>query len=277
MTAIIARETGLFPISIPTSLALEGFFQKHPDQPKMPPGFKTITEIWINVRTMVRNFFSSMTGENQRIAPLEQCLILLIEEFAVINRIPTNEFNHLVKFRFYFNDLENLNWEFPKAERKLPKTDKQLFLHQAELMLLQSLLEVAAEHKLPIKRIRSKPKASQTNVALLTHHPHELLWRFEFGSLFLLESHTGKLKPYSQWFTKLHNVEEADRIPFNKLTLQIFGDNALFNSQPKIIRDEVKQIASVRRWTAVTTLDKIKADIKQYGGEKLRTLVFSLS
>ncbi|MFO5855027.1 hypothetical protein, partial [Klebsiella pneumoniae] len=60
--------------------------------------------------------------------------------------------------------------------------------------------------------ISNKPPKVEGTVLLLTHFPHELLWKPHFNRLLLLESHTGKIKTYNMWYNKLNGLKEV--IPF---------------------------------------------------------------
>jgi len=59
-------------------------------------------------------------------------------------------------------------------------------------------------------------------------------------------------------------------MPFNRYTLQVFGDNTVFDAQPRNIKDEMKQIAAYKKWTGVTSEQKMAADIRSMGSEALK-------
>lgn len=272
----ITRETGAFPVSIGTSLAIEGLLGRHPNQPKRPPGYKRIREVWVNLRTLIRNFYASMTAEQQSQVSLEQAIELLNEEVQVLPTVLQQETRGQVSVVWYLASLDEVKWQFPHAKYKEPHTEKQRFRHQLELHTLTQWYPRLMEQGIPVMEIKRRPATHPAVVALLTHYPHELLWRFQFDAFFLLESHTGKLKNYSKWTTKLKGVKDEEHIPFNEFTLQLFGEGTLFDAFPKKLRDEVKVIADIRHWTAVTTLEKMRSDIERYGGENLKRVFHSL-
>lgn len=273
--AYIDREVGQHPISIGTSFALEGFTGTHPNQPKYPPGHKDITEVWINLRTMVRNFYASMTTEQARKAPMDMSVHLILEELNYLWQLPSQSgFKPIV---IYFNDLEQLRWDFRNATFKTPKTERQIYYNNLEALMLTQVLEYVQENRLGIMRISKPPAPRVKSVALLTHHVHELFWRFQFEQLYLLESHTGRLKSHSQWYTKLTGIGDTNRIPFNRITLQLFGDGTLFEGNARRLKDEMKRIAEDRKWTAVTTTDRLRDDVRNHGGKELQELVRKLT
>jgi hypothetical protein len=273
----IERETGQFPLSIGTSLALEGLFGVHPNQPRQPSGYGRIKELWVNVRTLIRNCYAAMTVEHSKKASIEQTVQVLFDEIQSLPDVLRQQASGRYNIRLYQNDLSDLKWQFPHAKHKTPKTEKQRHYNNFEMLVLKLLLDLLAEEKIPVLTVTRKPSMQQNTVALLTHHPHELLWRFQFERLFLLESHTGKVKSVGQWSSKLNGVKEEDQIPVNEFTLQLFGDGSLLDSFPKKLRDEVKQLATVRKWSAITTQPKIQSDILRYGGEGLKSTFRELS
>jgi hypothetical protein len=266
----IERETGQFPLSIGTSLALEGLFQIHPNQPPIPTAGRRVNALWVNLRTLIRNFYASMKADQQRSAPVSQAVDLLVEEIRSLQDIVQQQGKGRYQLVIYHNDLSEVRWQFPHAHYKEPKTEKQIYQAHLEATVLKLVLDQVIEEKLPVANVVKQPPTTPQVAALLTHYPHELLWRFQFDSLFLLESHTGKLKGYSQWCSKLNGLTVDHHIPFNAFTLQLFGEGVLFSSFPKKLLDEVKQLAGSRKWSAVTTIEKIRDDVSRYGGEVLR-------
>jgi len=273
----VVRETGAFPLSIGTSLALEGLLQRHPNQARMPPGYKRIRGVWVNLRTLVRNFYASLTAAQQKEIVVEQAIELLMEECRAIPTVLSHETKNSLVVTFYVTDFDETKWLYPNAKYWKPSTEKQRFRHNLEHFTLIALTEHLDAEGLSYTVVKKRPPTIPGVIALLTHYPHELLWRFQFDGLFLLESHTGKLKSYTQWRTKLKGVKDEDHIPFNDFTLQLFGDGTLFDAYPKQLRDEVRQLADTRNWTGVTTLEKIQSDVRRYGGENLKRTLGELT
>jgi len=273
----IERETGQFPLSIGTSLAFEGLFGIHPNQPRHPSGYARIKEVWVNLRTLIRNCYAAMTVENSKKASIEMSAQVIYDEIQSLPDIIRQQAKGRYGIRLYQNDLSDIKWQFPNARHKTPRTEKQRHYHNYEQLVLKLLLDMLSSEKIPVLTVNRKPPMQQTTVALLTHYPHELLWRFQFERLFLLESHTGKVKSVGQWSSKLNGVDEEDQLPVNEFTLQLFGEGTLLNSFPKKLRDEVKQLAMVRKWSAITTVPKIQNDVLRYGGEGLKNVYRELT
>lgn len=265
----IEREVGAFPISIGTSFALQGFLGNHPQNPPQPPGHKTIRVMWINLRTMVRNLYAAMTAVQSAVIKHDMAAITLLEECRSIPDI-LRQHNHPCEVVYYYSNIDEVKWQFPKALYKKPTTEKQIHYDVYEKLVLTMLLRQLKEHHIDVEFVTRAPTPSGAVAAIITHFPHELLWRPSFERLFLLESHTGKLKMYNSWFTKLEGITEQHPMPFNKYTLQVFGEGTVFKAQPKSVRDKLKQLAEYKRWTGVTTDMKVYADVVASGDKELK-------
>jgi hypothetical protein len=100
------------------------------------------------------------------------------------------------------------------------------------------------------------------NGVVMTHHVVDLAEAPGYGRLFLLESYTGVLKPFTGWYTKLTGGEDLHYMPFNRLTIQIFGDRSTnFKSSSKAIKDLVKKTAIDGKWTSATSLSRVRNTI----------------
>lgn len=266
----LTRETGDYPLSIGTSLALEGLLGKHPNQPKYPPGHGRINALWVNLRTLVRNLVDAIPSEQVSEFHAQDAVELAIEEVKTLMTVMDMEGRSKITVTCYQADLAEVKWKMPNAIYRVPKTEKQKTRAAMEEYVLQGLRLRMVDEAVPCMDIAHRPTTQRAVVALLTHYPHELFWRFEFDGMFLLESHTGKLKSYSQWQTKLKHLPDDTRLPFSRFTLQVFGDGNFILAQAKKTRDELLQLAQTRHWSGVTTDEKIYHDISKWGGEKLK-------
>lgn len=273
----VERETGFFPLSIGTSLALEGLFGLHPDDPSQPTDLQTINRLWINVRTLIRNFYASMTAEQQRHTPISTVGAMLLEELSTLETVVAQHSQGGMRLTVYDADMKDVKWWMPHASFKEAKTERQLHYQSFENLLVKGLRESPDALPYALKSVGRKPETSHGVCAILTHYPHELFWRFSFDRLFLLESHTGKVKAPHQWASKLQGVSLDDHIPLTPLTIQLFGEGSIIAPQPKKMRDEVRRIAVSCRWTVVTTPEKVAQDIRQRGSSELRELTGRLA
>lgn len=257
------REKGQFPISIGTSLALEGALGIHPDRPLPNRPIFQYKEVWFNVYTLFRNMITSLKAEQQRGATVADLHPALIEDMMGCETVVDQESNGRVKAMFYLNDYSSLPKAYPKAKLKEPSTDNQLVYAALEKATLDRLLVdrpaiTIARYPLLIKELH--PKA-----LIMTHYPMDLFARYQFERLDLLESHTGKIKGPAHWNSKLSGKSsETEFLPFNAFTLQVFGDNVQFAHQLRGLKDAVIETAKATNWSSVTTMDKIKMTLDKF-------------
>lgn len=266
---LVEREIGQIPVSIGTSLAFEGYLGTHPNQPKQPIDVKSVKEIWVNLRTLARNLWSAVpTAEVANLNPAAAVDVLMQE----VQTIPVAlaQAGARAKVRYYLAGKDAMKWMFPKALFKTARTPKQMAYEVYERYAAIELYQRMKDEGIEVIEINKQPPKSDGTIALLTHYPHELLWKDHFNRLLLLESHTGKFKPWQQWYTKLNNVKEDTPMPFSKFTLQVFGDGVEIEAQPRAIVAQLKLMAQNRKWSPVTAESKVYHDINTHGSKELK-------
>ena len=67
MSNLINRVMGEYPVSISTSLAFQGLFDKHPDSPKNKKKIGDFKQIWINIKTLYRNLHNAVEVKTEKI------------------------------------------------------------------------------------------------------------------------------------------------------------------------------------------------------------------
>lgn len=257
MSVIIAnREKGAFPISIGTSLAIEGAIGQHPEQPSHPNTLLANNQVWFNLFTLFRNLYQSLKAEDQKAATVVDLYPALVEDILGCQTTIAQESNGKCQAVFYLNDYSTLAKKYPHAKLKQPSTDNQQIYQAIEEATLMRLLR---DPPVEIERFQTSIQGQFGKVLIVTHYSFDLMARYSFASLNLLESHTGKIKPSSQWNSKLTGKrEDTDHLPFLMLTLQVYGDGQQFMSLPGGLRPAILKVAKARQWTTVTTIDKVK-------------------
>lgn len=265
------REVGEFGLSISTDLAVAGSIGRHPDNPLTHRPVDDYQEVWFNLSTLVRNAFSSYSSSDQKRLDSQHLIDDTEQDIRAIPSLYEQALPKPIRVRFYHNDYSKVGSELPRALPRTMKTalQKQTFAIQQDA--IKALLEGFGEE---IESYRFHLKGSHGKVLVLTHQPVDLLSRRHFQEMGLLESHTGKVKLKDQWYTKYGREPELKRIPFDKAMLQIFGDgNNLLAMYPIKIRRRVLEIATAKRWTHMTTKDKVMANIKAAGEIELLMLL----
>lgn len=271
-------QTGVLPISIATSIAVENFLGINPDFPQSDPIANKTHRLLINVRTLLRNVKSSISEQPNQIP--EQDLIMHLE--TDINGIKNAvEANSRCKVSFYIPDYSKLNSSLPLAKVRAPKSEAQKFSATMEEAVLRGLLSnCPPEWKLEKDFMLVLPNEMlpnfAENVVLISHCAVDLLARYNFNDLKLLESHTGKLKSASLWSGKLAGTMDLSRIPFNKAMLQIFGDATHIQPMGIKIKRTILDIALADKWTPTTTKSLIMASLQKRKDPMLESMIYHL-
>lgn len=274
---IAERTLGVsFPISIATALALETIAGLNPDRPitgKLP-----ILEpelIYINIRTLIRNIIGSLETEIKHQIKADHVIIGLLDEMNAIEHIVAKYSNGTNKLGFYACSFSNLKKEFPYASMKTISSEIQQHQFTVEKDTIKLLLKDLPEHSIDLYDVKINKAKGKT--FMLTHMPVDLLNVKNFTELLLLESHTGTVKNHLQWNTKLTKGKDLLRMPFNKFTLQVFGDNnQLFSGQLSKVQKAVIELSETYIWSPVTTIDKIMYGLRQIKDPDIKNTLMKL-
>lgn len=270
MNEIIAGRTiSAFPISVGTSLALESVLSSpnpsiDPDR-EIPQKVNLVDydDIWINISTLFRNLFGSLTKEgSKRVLPRELAQGL-IEEIEFIHNLVATETLNRTKSFFYICQYKDLNSLYPYAIFRQDHTELQKTYRALHDNAIQFVLQYFGKQDyLKIFNSEIKP-VNYSKALIITHVAHDLLSYKNFNELHLLESHTGVLKKKHQWNTKYTEGKSLPMLPFNKGLLQIFGDSETFRPFPINTRKSILELANKYKWTPATTKDKIILNLDQ--------------
>jgi hypothetical protein len=261
-TAVVLdqREKGQFPLSIGTSLAFEGIFGVLPEKKVDPPPVSEFPEIWVNTRTLFRNLYGALTKEASGAVIPKDFAKAIYEEMLIIQGIVQDKTRGRSTVVFYICTYKSLPGMFKNAIFKEPKTENQKFYATFEnktvdelLILLKSIGQEGL-----IVKLDSSISGSFKAALFLTHYPVDLLNATKFPQMALMESHTGTVKKELEWHTKLKGGKDMPRVPFNRMTIQVFGDSGdMFSPYPGDVKTALKDLAEKYKWTSVVTKDRI--------------------
>lgn len=241
------RITGTLPISVGTSLALEAL-----------PNAKMhlYSTLLINIRTIVRNAREAFDKETMKeelpkendVFEAAKADLIALAEFIVSMKLKTT-----LELKIYYPSYASLNSYFPMA--KLKDLTKGTPLQQAVAEIDKNVAKkLLKEFDKAIINVNCKIPDFRGVGLIFSHHPVDLVMTDSYTRLNLLESHTGTIKPYPMFYTKLTGSETMTNIPLNKLTIQIFGDKSTnFYSHSMSVKNEVKQLAEVAKWSTAST------------------------
>lgn len=260
MSALDERELGTLPISIGTALAIDGLYNRHPEMKsngKLPATNAKV--IYINVRTLLRNVHGAVgdRAKADNIPPKEYAEAIL-KEIDELNSSLSNETPALTIVP-YLASYKSIAKYMGNGELRELNTDKQKRYNALENATLQVLFDrYKNAETTPFKDVDMEIKVeSYQPIFILTHLPVDLLNIENASDVFLVESHTGKVKTKDLWYTKFYS-EKSPRIPFNKATLLFFGDSGgLFKPQHIKSRKRVLEVADQKKWNAYTSISRI--------------------
>lgn len=260
------RTLGMLPISVGTSLAFESLIAA----PKLQ-----IDNLMINISTIFRNAYQAYATEHRAGISADQLYQDVIQDlggiFEIIGRIGKNRSPNMVA---YYCDYKGLKRRFPLAKLWVPETEIQLKYAALEDVVLKRLLSQLRGH---IRLCDHTIPNGVRNTYVVTHHIVDLLVPKGFGDITLIESHTAALKERDKWYTKLTGGSKLERIPFNPLTLQVFGDNSThFKANSFKYKAAVVALSEKYKWTPMTTMDRISLSIASVADEDLRANLSSM-
>lgn len=265
------RAVGELPVSIGTSLAVEALKKNDSGDPKKPIRYGSL---WINLRTLYRNIYESVETIDKPQLTAAAIADAMQEELGYILEYGAGKIDRI---QLYHREYGDLLQRFPGSILRVPNTPLQ---KQYAAMMNQTIDEVLSRDREGIIDVSkgSQLRGEPTNALIITHYPIDLLSRTAFTKLRLLESYTGAIKSKSNWGSKLTDGKLHPRLPFNDFTIQVFGDGpVLFMRYPKAVRESVLALADKFNWTSVTTLDKVRQNLKwmndRYTSEILQRMI----
>lgn len=269
------RVTGFFPLSIPTSLALESAVGIHPDIP--PPSSMPILKydaLWINLRTLYRNFIGSLSKGVAQDIHMEEIVAELLAEMEMIPSILKEYTRHDLEVVYYVSNYKGMESKYPHAQLRMDTTTKQIDYTKMFNAVLGHLNKHHSKEFLGFD-LKLTGNARK-NTLIITNYAYDLLSHKSFGKLTLLESHTGRIREQAQWYAKYYNGKELSMIPFREDLIQIFGDSETFKPLNIAVRKEIIDIAVKRNWSAITTSERIKTTLEEIQHPYTRTIILDI-
>lgn len=248
------RAVGALEMSVGTSLAFEG---------DLLNSLHRTDSVLFNLRTLIRNAHEAYEKDDKEAFNVDQVVKDVESDILLIGKwLETNRGTRPIKMTIYLPSYNDLQRRFPKATLATANTDKQ----KAKEKLIKGVSDkLIGKYPKHILSVSSKLPEFQGNGIVLTHHVVDLIDINGTGRLNLLESYTGVLKPFTAWHTKLTNGSELYYIPFNRLTIQVFGDKSTnFSSSSHGIKEVVKKMAKEGNWTSASTLSRVRGSINEW-------------
>lgn len=272
----IERTKGrLYPVSIGTSVALECFFGVSQDMPlpngKQPP-YQAYQCILANIKTLARNYVSSYNVRDISRVSSKDLYSNFLSEIIMIKNIVEDQSAGKVEIVFYDNSYYRLKSHLPKAIIKQSLTPKQQIIIDYETKLCDTIKHEPTNIRGLFKYVSTNDliRSSKRHNVIITHYPMDLILTKE--PVDLLESHTGKIKQSYQFPSKLKRA--GDNVPFNKYTLQLFGDTSGYiMSVSSKLKNEVLRICKENGVSPVTQEKRFIKIIKEHASSELKSIL----
>ncbi len=273
------RAVGAFPISIATSIALEYILgvQSEANPEPIPKAIQNYKEIWFNIRTLYRNLYGALEKDSGTQVLADEMSETLWHEMEAIAAVIKQYSNEVTNVVFYISNYKNISKKFKLAVFKETHTPKQVAQHVLMTNTIKLLLKYhgkSEDLKISVYDHYLQPD-KQVKSIILTHIAYDLVSYRNFGSLSLIESHTGTIKTREKWYTKYHNGKELPMLPFVEGLLPVFGDNEFFSPLNRKSRNEVLEIAQKYDWGPTTTREKILYGIDRLQNPLLKEAIHS--
>lgn len=248
------RAIGTLEMSVGTSLAFEG---------PLGNSLSRTDSLLLNIRTLVRNAQQAYEKDDKEKFSVDQIQRDTESDLSLIAKwLETNRKGKPVTMTVYSPDYSDLSRRFPKAKLWEPTTDIQ---KKTEKLIDDVVKAIVKKYSKLILSVGSTLPDFKGNGIVLTNHVVDLVDAQGTGRLQLLESYTGLLKGFTLWHTKLTNGNELHYMPFNRLTIQIFGDKSTnFSSSSHAIKELVKKIAIEGHWTSASSLSRVRGTITNW-------------
>lgn len=272
------KTDGKFPVSIGTSLAIETLFGLNENvTPTNPLPFTQYRSIYVNLRTLIRNLVGAVRKELKTEWSNQRIYQEVYEELINLPDILDQQSHGKLDLYLYFLDYRSIERKYPNAILKPQKSLSSIKSESLEQYVFARLNQEEKERRVSIFHgDMSFPIDKSAQSLVMTHLPADLLEFTTGTNLDLLESHTGTIKPPRQWYTKLNNGKELDRIAFNPLTIQIFGDGKTFVGLPIKQRKLVLEFAKENRWNQMTGERLMRKQFERHPDSELRELIKKL-
>ena len=265
INTLAERELGNIPVSIATALAIDGLYNRHPDlkpMPKLPASKAKI--IYLNARTLFRNIHGAIGDSDKAMAVnAKDYATSLLQEVDELKSALAQE-EHPLEVVLYLPSYKSIAQYMGNGELKPLNTDKQKAYNTLENNTLQRIVDMYKDiENKPFLEVDMDIKVdTYQHIFILTHLPVDLLNVVNAADVYLVESHTGKVKSQDLWYTKFAS-ERSPNIPFNKATLLFFGDSGgFFKPQNVKSRRRLIDIGTTRKWNAHTTPSRMLLGIE---------------
>lgn len=244
------------PLSIATGVAIVSALGRLAEAKDKHPPVLDHDRLLIHTRTLYRNLLGSMPASVRNDLTAYTLAEAIATECRVIESLVNEVSGGKCKVEFYECSYKTIANDFSQSLIRYPKTKIQKFLASLEHTTLLELKD-SIVNKPEITYYNRKFKEYGGDCLILTHYPVDLLNRYRFRNLRLLESHTGAIKGPALYNTKLREGWGLQALPFDRMTLQLFGDGVHFGPMDVKLKMAIFNLAIKHDWAWATTKDYV--------------------
>lgn len=269
MSIIVDRSLGEFNLSVGTSMAMVKVINATTQSTKAD-AFADYDHLAINLLTLIRNTQAALGSADASTIMPKQVAELVIDDLQIITSICKSA---KVPLSIYLPSYDKLQKDYSLATIRFPSTTKQLFAKDFIDSIASSLVDMIkkgmADGTLEsMKFLQFEINAKAANVKpktlIMTSYAVDLL---ELQPEAMIKSYTGEI--HSKWdFWKLYKKNsrlkdyDYSRLPFNKLFIQLFGDDKTFYGRGYKELERILKVATDKKWDQQTTKERIKMTLK---------------
>jgi len=230
---------------------------------------KSFNYILFNFTTLVRNFLTALSFEDENIKEKNKKKISILKGGEYVNTYYKEFRKDLEIINTILNDYKIKPVYYYKDYKKISKCLEN-YLTIEDLPLAKSLTEkYSKSFKVPItdeniiKIVNDFRNEAGENYLIVTHNAADLTKYQYQDNIKLVESFTGELKTYDRWYTKYKKIGDKDMsiFPFNSFLLTVLGCNNYIKPGKIKLRRRIYDLAKKHRWNSLTGLIKVRNDL----------------
>lgn len=259
--------TSSFPVAIGTGLMLESLFTTiidRVDVNRVIPNFIKVNDYdyhMYNIYTIIRNILTAIPYKNKvEILTNAKFRTYVADEVeAIFNLYENSDCTPAL----YIPDYSGATKYYNMGKSKL---SGYLEEHEIMVKVVKGIKFMNSVNIIPKSEMKSGYRLPKTTDKILLTTSYALDLHNNLPNMFLLESHTGKLKSKLEFSSKYKKSASYDvsTLPFNEFIHYAIGDNTLVAGLKTKYKKQLFNIALDKKWTPRTTDDKIRSNINTY-------------
>lgn len=261
------------PVSIGTALTLE---HEDVDLKQWTP------HLYVNLRTLLRNIYQACDRAKVKELDPEVFAYVLFEEMDAFREYVEKYRKGKTKVFYYFPSYKSMSKFLSGAQWSPGRGGEIMRVFTVEEDVRKIFEEAWKLHQkekkedLYLQVDRELPRGKEMSM-VLSHYVVDLLSAKQFPTLYLLESHTGRVKKKPDWSSKLNiDKEKRNMFPFSKLTLQVFGDSKAILANSFKLKRALYELAEKYHWTNITTYDRMRQGVNLYPDKEIKKQLLDL-